>query len=417
MPTLVGLCLFVPLFEPPAKTVDITLLIFGGIILSFMVAGLAAAAADLFVELLPGFRRRLEDYRAERGWVNGNWNIGRLEAHMTKDELEAADLIGSYIISTKIITFYLLAYFLVNLVWLAFGLYDAATAAGGATEFWRTVWGVRTPIVGGWLLSTVVILVAAPASIVFLLADYLGKYGQLFLRGGWYDNMAAKYHAEKGDIARHVWGRVTEKKDGKTEGVCGLEVTLSAGGQAVGGPAETDKDGYFQHEDAFAKCRAGYELKVAQTYEEKTAAPVLTTKYSVTVVAPASLTVTSLEGKVQPDVLISVVRVKTKVNGAFMPAAGRAAGGGANNADAAPPAGEQGTEAEHNSSAGQTPVREVIAEPPPVEDPLKPATVTEAAAAEEEVVVFEAAETTRGVPTDVGGAKGDETPGGNKAGS
>ncbi|HVF66096.1 MAG TPA: hypothetical protein VM914_00430 [Pyrinomonadaceae bacterium] len=303
LPTLIALCLFAPFFESEGHRFDATTLVFGGIVLSYLVSGLVGWVAGHVVKvmlLLNGIKRY--EKLAER--VEGKWRIETLEASMlTKEEQEYLDLIGSYVLLTRVICFYLSAYCLVN-VWLLVGALAsqppaaavAADAAGGLSRFWAASKSTQTPVFGGWKVYTAYVLPASALSIIFLLRDYLEKYEQLYLPGGLYDEKAEKYQKSTGGLALAVWGSVTTRtsEDGKESvlPVPCLDVKLKEGSRTVAGPLATDKDGYFQFEEAFADCKGkdcALELDASCVLEAGEAGATTKGTYLVTVPSPASL--------------------------------------------------------------------------------------------------------------------------------
>lgn len=297
LPTVIGLCLFVPFFKTGGGAVDVTTIVLGGIVIGYLTSDMVREVSKWVFDSAV-LRYWMSKY--EKGWeqVRKKWRIGYLSsALLTKDETEVVERVGSNMIFTCVVSLYLLIYLAVN----ACCLYSGVAGREAHLTRWEAAAGARTPLVGGWWASPLVIIPVGALCLVFMLRDYLTKYRELFLPGGWYDEVAEKYHRKEGNVAFGVWGRVTRKV---TEGaaevdkpVAGLGVTLNPSGRQE----KTDADGYFHFKDSFDACRSGgCVLKVAESYklEEK--------EQTVAVESPASLAVALEHERAFPFVAITV---------------------------------------------------------------------------------------------------------------
>ena len=313
LPTIIALFLFTPFVEEPSHRIDATTLVLTGIVLGYLISDMVREIAKQVIKAIPGFRKRLKEYEKRADLVDSNWRLRYLQAQLSKDDREAIDIVGHYMIFTQLLCFYLMAYLVFNVVLLICKLTSVQSATGGGTNAFSaarllgTLKSVNTPVFGGWQVLTIVVIPVSLLVTVSLLYDYLKKYKQLFLPRGLYDTHAEKYQRATGNIANSVWGRVMRKgqKDGKDVdyAVPDLGVWLVKTGEPKVGPSKTDAQGYFQFKDAFAICREGCRtLELDKSYSMGKP----TKDYSVNVLSTSSLAVILNDEKAVPFFPVTV---------------------------------------------------------------------------------------------------------------
>jgi hypothetical protein len=291
LPTIIAICLFVP-FDTSLKEIPkIEEIIFAGVILGYLIASPVRWLADSGIKYLPLYWARQRDYGNRREWVSRNWNYLRLHSYLSKEESDQIEEDGSLIVFYRVITFFLLIYFGLNL-WLLINAFDydlTHLSAISTARYWRDVLSVlvnlKTPVLAIGTLPTGIILPVIFLLIVFGVRESLEAYKYVFLEEGKYANLADRYQIEKGGIAVSIWGQVlraeTNKKDGEAvlrNPVEGATVMLLKGTIEID-KRVTSKTGYFQFENRYKDCLnatctlcvKNEDIKEDRTFTDKTA--------------------------------------------------------------------------------------------------------------------------------------------------
>lgn len=260
LPGLIGASLFAP-YTKAQSTEE--LLIGVGLFSYVIYTPISELAARSFGLILSTKMKKLN---ANREWHARNWNYDRLFYHASNEDREYLYLTGAYVEFYRITAFYFLIYIAVQIVHLAPALrllspfYPMIYDLSFEERANRFV-GPQTPILGGWNIPTVAALTASFVILWFLLADFLNEYRLLFEHQ--YVEMARRYHAEKGDVARSIWGVVSCDEEGNKplQGV-GIELKDKAG-QTIR-KATTNSEGRFQFADLFQYTRTSQSLVKTQ---------------------------------------------------------------------------------------------------------------------------------------------------------
>lgn len=242
LPTLLGLCLFAPVFENPPGAVGPETLLFAAVLVGFIFATPISKLADFCFRFLPG-TDKLREQKQARDRLAARWHPAKLSYLMSKDDREYVYQTAGFIDFYRVSAFCLLLYALYNAVLL----WVAADMVLGFDDWWAT----STPMLGGWTLPTVGVFVVSVLGLVLSFRNFALEYGLLFGEKGQYEVVAEKLQKDGGGIARSVWGTVV---DDDTKPVSGARVRLSADGTRVGKEEVTDAAGRFIFRDAFPKC-------------------------------------------------------------------------------------------------------------------------------------------------------------------
>jgi len=264
-PTVIAICLFAPLFKRFRDLHEIENIIFAGVVLSYLLSAPVRKASDYLFMRSPFWREQWQEQKTRREWVNRNWDYQRLHEYLTKDELELIEEDGNLFLFYRAITFYLLFYLLVVLgIFLITGFdFDLTRLSEIATlKYWRDVWSVvvhaRTSVLAIGEIPILIVVTIVAVLAYFSIKESFQGYEYTFLEGGTYPNLSEKYHREKGDIARSIWGQVLGCEAGKSKAdggkpIPGAKARLLINDLEIAAD-DTNRGGYFQFANMFGEC-------------------------------------------------------------------------------------------------------------------------------------------------------------------
>lgn len=235
LPTVIGVLLLVP------RTDADELVIVAAVIFGYFLAPIAELVVARIYKHTPFLRKRIRALDNERARIAARWNYKRLFYYLDKDEREYLYQTAAYANFFRTTSFVFLLYILAIAV-------TAVEISNG-----RPVFHAAMPI------RVIVDQAAAPAwlailgaAVIWLSAvrEYLREYKILFQDQ--YDEFARRYQLEKGDIARSVWGSVSNADGSAAACVC---VTLTLDGFHE--KATTDAGGHFIFEDVLQRLGKG----------------------------------------------------------------------------------------------------------------------------------------------------------------
>lgn len=240
-PTIIAACLFVPFLEPLNKVASLEGLIFGAIVFSYLIESPVSRIVSLVYDKLPKPQALSKRMR----WIANNWDYDALFYSITTEEREYLYLTHGYARFYKTISFYLLAYALLNM----FILLRNATPIDHLPELWSRLSIATTPTLAMQQVPTLPLLSVSILLCYFTFRDYLLEYKVLFLDGGAYPKLAERYHREKGKIAKSIWGVVYQSE----KVVPNADLSLYSNDGEIT-TVRTDQEGRFQFIGKFSQC-------------------------------------------------------------------------------------------------------------------------------------------------------------------
>jgi hypothetical protein len=271
LPTLIALCLFLPFW--PEQDISLEGVVFGGALLSYLTYAVISewVPAILGWRWMPIISSKIKAQDLRQEWMEDNWDFGRLWFNLDKEERDYLLLLQSYKDFYQITGFYLLIYFIVNLILYLLPAipYDLGEKICQA-QLWDRLRAVQTPI---WGIESVPTLIICPISLLLVfysLRSSLTYNEMLFSPRGIQDCLAQKYQKKERIFARSIWGRVFEvpNKDGdKAKSLPHVKVMLYSDNTAEAiGETESDPQGYFQFKGAYTRCAQSFcFLKINDT--------------------------------------------------------------------------------------------------------------------------------------------------------
>jgi len=286
-PTLIALCLFIPFHPSLNNKIKSETLVFCAIILGYLLEHPVMFLADLvfkilspvlqpFLKLLSMFFPNLPNQSTKklaqkRDWLTKNWDYNKLFYSMTQEEREYIYLTGSYAEFYKLTSLYLIVYIIlitskfINYIYINYNNPDILNIVKVATN-------MSIPMIGGWETPFWSIFMLVFISFISSYINFINEYGVLFLENGQYVEFAKRYHREKGNIAKSIWG-IAKKRDEPLSNIwlelyTKSENTDDESGFAFLGKTASDETGNFQFENMFSKC-VGKEIRITLVNDGK----------------------------------------------------------------------------------------------------------------------------------------------------
>jgi hypothetical protein len=240
VPPLVALSLFTPWYSPLQGKLTIEGILFAGVVIGLLFSGPADALSIVVTRLIPfpSYRRRRNQVDATGRLMRKSVDFERLETHLTKDDRELADILGSLSICYRQTAMYLVFFVLLNVYSLWHAVSESprllalvkpvadSPGMGSAIAAWKALGEPASPMLGGWQLPTILAIAASVLAIVFLLEESIGAKDALFGVQGLYNGYALKFQKTDPDIALAVWGKVV-LESGRSEPVL-VQLTVHA---------------------------------------------------------------------------------------------------------------------------------------------------------------------------------------------
>jgi len=272
LPTVIALCLFVPMFVPGSQ-LEVDKLIFVGIVMGYIVYSPISMISNFIQRKLIRWEQLSLSKKSSvvmvREWWSGNWDYNALWSILDKDEREYLYLTLSYIELYQITGIYFLIYSLVNYVYLIYYWLRQVAPPTQIKEVVDQIFSIQTMMFVNWRMPTLLVIGFALILTYFLLNNSIIMYGALFGEYGSYVSFAKRYHKEKGGIALSVWGTVYQVVENKKRGIPNVQVRIYKDNKLIDGEklVSTNAKGYFQFKDLFAICINSY-CKVIITSDE-----------------------------------------------------------------------------------------------------------------------------------------------------
>lgn len=276
-PTLIALCLFIPFHPSLNNKIKSEALVFCAIILGYLlehpvtfladlVFKILSPVSELFLKLLSRFSPNLpqSEYKKlthKRAWLTKNWDYNKLFYSMTQEEREYIYLTGSYTEFYRITSLYLIVYII-----LIIGRFTSYIYANyNSPDIIEAAINMPIPMIGGWETPFWSIFTLVFISLISSYINFIDEYGILFLENGQYVEFAKRYHKEKGNIAKSIWG-IAKKQDTPLPNILlQLYIKRENPGKdpdlAFLGETRSDEIGNFQFENMFSKC-VGKEITI-----------------------------------------------------------------------------------------------------------------------------------------------------------
>ena len=265
LPTLIGLALFCPYF---ASSDSIEIIFIGGALISYLIHTPVKLVVEKIYKHTPILGKKITQIKTDMNWWSHNWNYDKLFYENIDDkEREYIYLTAGYADFHRITSFYLLCYFVVQVISLfkTALLIDSSMLQIIITLFniniilpmgdlfetiLKPMLDLETDIIGGLKIPTYVAALISGILFVASIRDYLIEARDV---ANMYVRFAEKYHRKNGGLAEGIWGWVKSDE----EPLIGARVLLVHPNGNIVKETKTDKEGKFQFPGLLDEASAG----------------------------------------------------------------------------------------------------------------------------------------------------------------